>query len=85
MVKRIMSDELRLSKLRCWWCGKKADFHIIDDHRAICSWCHGEHHTSDALDNEEIEWISDLDCEDIKDIRRLNFLWRTHVKKYGVR
>jgi len=88
MVERIMDSELKQVYLKCWWCGDKADFYFLgkderDKEKAICWHCHGSHHTSDALDNEKIAWINEMDCEHPAYIKRIDGMWKEHVKKYG--
>ncbi len=88
MIKRIMDAELKQVYLKCWWCGQKAELYFIqmderDKNKAICFHCHGSHHTSDALDNEEIDFIGELDYDEPVDIKRIDGMWESHVKKYG--
>lgn len=83
MVKRVMSLDEKKVKLKCSWCGDKADFIIKKNDRSICGYCHGFCYTADELDNEEIRWIDSLEVDEPEDIKRIEKMWEKHVEKFG--
>lgn len=86
-IQAVIVMKNKIEQLRCYACGEPAVYYLKKSNsKALCRYCLGEVFILEAMDEDKFGYICELEIDGLnskeKDIKRIECMWKLHVKKY---